>query len=182
MIKRMCLIFTLAITGCGGSSDGGSGVSGINMTGYYNNARITCVQSVSPFNITKTADVAASNFFTITGNNYQSSLLYNGCGVTINANIVFVDESTYEISNINVTEATGGSCSIATGIVDEVGSGGAIIGLPTVTYNEGLDPSPTLSNVYGFEDNEISIFAPTITTSGSSPADYCFFTYDKTAI
>ncbi len=178
-MKKYLIMLLLSLLGCGGGSGSGAGVSGIDLSGSYDNGRVICLQSISPFNVTKSAFIDGYSVFSITGNSYQSRYSYSGCAVSISARIVFSDESNYEISNINVTEATGGSCTISMAITGESGSGGAIVGLPTVTYVEGLDPSPAASNNYGYDTGEIAIFAPTITTSGSSPADLCYFVYDK---
>lgn len=109
-----CLVSTLLLVSCAGSSGGGSSagstVTGLDYSGSYVGDEIECYNASLTTLTTQAAITTGIDYITITGNSYTAQTNDFGCAVSYSGNIVFT-ASGVSLSNRRVTSASGGSCT-----------------------------------------------------------------------
>ena len=123
------LIFSIFFSSCGGregtrdsggsGGSGGNSVSGIDFSGTYKQYDVECFDSsLTTLTNQTTFSLPTTDTMVISGNSFTETLISGSCSVTLSGNIVITSSNATGLntSNVVVTSATGGSCTINTTI------------------------------------------------------------------
>ena len=174
----MKFLFTAFVStmffGCGGSGSGSgaAAVSGIDMTGTYSLNNVTCTNSSGIIVNVNAPTSVLNDVLTITQNTFSERVTDNVCTSVGTGSINFVSSSSVGFTNMSVSSATGGSCTI------HVTTNGPVTPNPlALVYTTGSVP-PNIQGTYLYNTTSKVFYLLTNMTDGT-PSDKCFFAYNK---
>jgi len=174
----LVLLVSMVLTsGCQKSDSGGSGggsataaaaIQGIDFSGTYILNKIECYNSALNLTNGSTFTGNFTDSVVVTGNTYVATTAEGNCTVTTTGNII-VNSDGLTISNIQVTNATGGSCTIIETLTNTNISPNALN--TTYTLNEVI--AGVTNQPYIWNANAKVFGIPSIFTDGGA-GDVCF--------